>query len=249
MIEPTKGHMGKEMARCTCDVTGCFAVVEVAAAHGNNSGRGVKIHHGIRLTLRNEGQVTTKLRPMGWEMVRGKLLCPEHAAARRAAAIEATPTTATQQEVAMPKPAVVADNVAPLREPSREQKRQIIDLLGEVYDLTAQRYKGQDTDKTVAEVIGGGCMPGWVAKIREDLFGPDGGNAEMEAAIAATAELQRRAEALDADAAGIRAEVIALERKAGDLQAEAKTLRTTAVDLLKRLGAIRAAVGPKATSI
>ena len=68
-----------------------------------------------------------------------------------------------------------------LRMPTREQKRQIIDMLTAVYDTKASRYTGAETDLTVAEAIGGGILFGWDAQIREDLFGPAGGNAEMEA--------------------------------------------------------------------
>ena len=69
-----------------------------------------------------------------------------------------------------------------LRRPTPAQKRHIIGLLEDSYDDDAKRYRNpRDTDKTLAEVIGGGCLWGWVAEIREELFGPDTRNAEIEA--------------------------------------------------------------------
>ncbi|MBL3587737.1 hypothetical protein JMM61_20710, partial [Rhodovulum sulfidophilum] len=46
-----------------------------------------------------------------------------------------------------------------LRQPSREQRREIVDMLREVYDPEAERYRRNDTDATVADVLG--VMPGW----------------------------------------------------------------------------------------
>ena len=71
-----------------------------------------------------------------------------------------------------------------VRQPTREQRRQIVDLLGTCYDTKAERYIGTDTDKTVADCIGGGVLFGWVAQVREEFFGPDGGNDELESILA-----------------------------------------------------------------
>lgn len=190
----------------------------------------------------NVGQVHRKLTAHGWQIVSGDLLCPACVAARKA------------KTAAKPKEDVLMDKdmaretsvVTPLREPSREQKRQIIDLLGEVYDLPAQRYKGRDTDKSVADVIGGGCMPGWVAQIREDLFGPDGGNAEMEAVLADAAACKERAHYLNAKEVELTSAAKQLQASAGELKADADRLNGVACELIKRLNAIRTAVGPKA---
>lgn len=66
------------------------------------------------------------------------------------------------------------------RQPTPEQEVDIIVALSSAYDRKAKRYAGVETDRSVAEVIGGGCMPGWVAKIRAEKFGP-AGNEEAEA--------------------------------------------------------------------
>lgn len=61
-------------------------------------------------------------------------------------------------------------------EATREQKREIMLMLQQVYDTEKQRYKGEETDKTVAHVLGIERW-GWVSKIREELFGPAGNEA------------------------------------------------------------------------
>lgn len=91
------------------------------------------------------------------------------------------------------------------REPSRGERRQIIDLLGDVYDTEAECYTGGETDETVANTLN--VMPGWVAQLREQFFGPAGTNTDMgelAAAIdtfiaesqSALADAQRSAKAL-----------------------------------------------------
>uniref|UniRef100_UPI0035B18533 hypothetical protein n=1 Tax=Paenirhodobacter enshiensis TaxID=1105367 RepID=UPI0035B18533 len=80
----------------------------------------------------------------------------------------------------------------PLRQPSQDQRGDIIEMLVTCYDRKAKRYTGAETDKTVADTIGGGCMPGWVAEIRERDFGPSGGNEEIEALRTEIAALSAR---------------------------------------------------------
>lgn len=120
----------------------------------------------------------------------------------------------------------------PPREPTREQKREIIGLLMEVYDCEAGRYRGGETDKTVADTIGGGVLPGWVAAEREDNFGPDGGSDEMEALRAELAGWRAMAETLQADCATRLDEV--------------QQLAAQVAAMARRLDGIAVAVGPKA---
>ena len=129
--------------------------------------------------------------------------------------------------------------VTELRQPTREQKRAIIDMLEEVYDTTAGRYKGAETDATVAAVLGEGVMPGWVAQLREDLFGPDGGNGEMEALLD---EMKGWLAARTKDATNAKVHLQAAEgalRQIGDWEKEVASFA-------KRVQAIQRAVGPKA---
>lgn len=87
------------------------------------------------------------------------------------------------------------DALAPLRQPTREQKREIIAMLDMAYDTASGRYRGAETDKTIAGAIGAGIMPGWVAEIREDLYGPAGENDEMQAVREALAKLKAETDA------------------------------------------------------
>lgn len=132
-----------------------------------------------------------------------------------------------------------ATTTAPPREPTREQLRQIISLLDIAYDTQAGRYKGADTDLSIAETVGAGCLPGWVAAERERLYGPDGANADMDRLAgdlsAAIMDADRACDGL----AKLRAD---LDRHETGAKATAENLRA----LEKRLAAISAAVGPKA---
>ncbi|ETX26448.1 hypothetical protein RISW2_03130 [Roseivivax isoporae LMG 25204] len=63
-------------------------------------------------------------------------------------------------------------------EPSKAQKRDILQLLQDCYDVEAGRYNGADTDDVIAETLG--VRPAWVSALREEFFGPDGGNEDMQ---------------------------------------------------------------------
>lgn len=169
IIATPKGTDRNPAAKVVCDICGHTEIVRAdyeKLAHG-----------GFKL---NEGQVTQKLNRSSWSIIKKVVRCPDCEAKRRVPRDDHTPTP---EEEIMPTDNVVA--ITPVaeepRKPSREQKRQIVTLLTEVYDTKTGRYTGTETDKTVAETIGNGVMFGWVAQIREDLFGPDGGNEELEA--------------------------------------------------------------------
>ncbi len=172
----------------------------------------------------NEGQALKKAAGMKWSHIKGVLRCKDCEAKRKAP---------------KPKENAVAEKVTDLRQPTRDQKRQIIGLLSDVYDTERGRYKGADTDKTLAEVLGGGVMPGWVAEIREELFGPEGGNDEIETLLA---DLTAWRGQIDAQAAALHEGLQSLTAGLRALnEAKAK-----ADDHLRRVEAIKAAVGPKA---
>ena len=126
----------------------------------------------------------------------------------------------------------MAENVTQLRQPTPKQKREIIGLLETAYDDEAKRYRGTDTDLTIAEAIGGGVMFGWVAAIREDLFGPEGGNEEMETLKAQMGEWIKNADA---------------EAKAMQRALDAFNVERAKLDAIhKRLDALNKTLGPKA---
>uniref|UniRef100_UPI0035B47F0D hypothetical protein n=1 Tax=Paenirhodobacter enshiensis TaxID=1105367 RepID=UPI0035B47F0D len=97
----------------------------------------------------------------GWATIRNRLLCPGCLASRRAAVHPAP--------VAGPAPE------QPRAELTECQRREILDTLAIYYDRRARRYIGSMTDKAIAADLGGGCLAGWVAELRERYFGPAGG--------------------------------------------------------------------------
>lgn len=112
----------------------------------------------------NEGQVVKKLNAQGWAFVKGKMRCMSCEAKRK---------------VVPMKPVSKVEKEQPIREATKAERREIMLMLAEVYDTSQERYRNGDTDDTVADVLS--VMPGWVAEMREDFFGPDGGNEDIEA--------------------------------------------------------------------
>jgi hypothetical protein len=96
---------------------------------------------------------------------------------KRVAAQEDTATTPKKETpVEITKPA--APTVVPPRTMTREERRKIWRYLDEVYDVPNTRYLDDLTDHKVAEAL---KVPrAWVSEIRDEAFGPDGGNASME---------------------------------------------------------------------
>jgi len=216
MLLAVRGDNGERQAKCICD--DCGAVECVPAQHGNrdNFVKGTHRNGVANETLLNEGKVHAKLQNMGWSHIRNRLRC-EACTAKRKEKPEVKPMTASVQD---------------LRRPTREQKRQIIDLLTDVYDTAAERYKGCETDVTVAAAIGGGCMFGWVAEIRDELFGPEGVNEEAVQVIAELRVWQETADALMTKAHAAIEELEGAREKVGQFQ--------------KRLDAIVKSHGPRA---
>lgn len=222
MIEPMdKGTDRVPKARGVCDDCGRDEVVTCDYERTGRAGQFVV----------NEAQAIRKLH--GWALVKGKLRCPKCEAKRKIGNMKEKKEKALMAETT---------NVAPLRQPTKEQKRQIVSLLDETYDTESERYRGGETDKTIAETIGGGCMPGWVAELREEMFGPDGGNDDIEQLLAELAEWR----------AGIEKQAAELHDRHVQFSADLRKLTETrekAREYLRRIEAIKAAVGPKARAV
>lgn len=162
----------------------------------------------------NEGQLRTRLQSLGWSYIKNKMRCPSCEAERKVVPIKSFTELEAPMEV---------------REPTKAERREIMMMLSEVYDTDQERYRQGDTDDSVAEVLG--VMPGWVAEIREDLFGPDGGNQDIED--------------LEAQLATFRAEATKLLDEATRAnQAVVKSLEQ-AKDFARDLAKIKKAVGPR----
>lgn len=150
MIEAIKQGQGVSRAKVICDECGRDEVV--ACAYHRPSKRAP--------SEPDEAQARKRVEGIGWAYVKGVLRCASCEAKRK-----------SSSEV---KKVIKTQNVEPSRKADPKQKRLIILALEDAYDDTEKRYSGGSTDKTVAEELGGGIMPGWVAEIREELFGPAG---------------------------------------------------------------------------
>lgn len=155
MITPFRDLRGQPAAMVRCD--GCG--VEITIKADAERRRGPKGD----LVL-NDGQISRKLTAKGWDIKAQREICPGCVAQRREA------SKAKEDEMSTPEP-------EGLCQPTRDQKREIMAMLQDVYDTKAQRYRAAETDKTIADTLGDGILFGWVAKLREEFFGPDGNEA------------------------------------------------------------------------
>lgn len=194
MIKAIKGPRNSCLALCVCD--DCSTEVSFDAVHegGHGENRAVMLQ---KLALKNPGAVSRRLQAMGWVDSGKRLRCPPCEAKRKGQtnAINICEKAEKDMTLEAQKVAKVAV-VASLREPTPKQKRLIIMALEDDYDDAAKRYKGGKTDKSIADELGDGILFGWVARVREDLFGPDGGNEEIAAVEAEIKKLYASVEAL-----------------------------------------------------
>lgn len=205
---PERNERGTPVVRCRCETCDTEAVVRCAHLSRHRTAGKVEV---------DEGQAIVKLRAAGWSFVKNVLRCPK--------------CEITRKEKNVSKEVTVAP---PLRQPTREQKRLIVAALDDAYDMTNLRYKGQETDKSIAEMLDDGIMPGWVAAVREDMFGPDG-NEEMTKLAADMAAWMKK---VDAGLNLIRSTLL-----------EVDTARAEVKKYQERLNKIVAAIGPKAEKI
>ena len=184
MIEAVRSGKGQPRVNVICDVCNRGETIpcDYERVGGGQPGKP------------NEGQALRKMEGKGWSLVKGKLHCATCEARRKAASAKGLSGRSLELATAL----IPTNEMPPLnltvesepmgetkdnglRRPTGAQKRQIIGLLEDAYDDDAKRYRNpSDNDKVIAETVGGGCMWGWVAEIREELFGPDTRNAEIE---------------------------------------------------------------------
>lgn len=238
-----RGPKGNPMALCRCEE--CDEQTQIVAD--------VDLRSGPRRAKPRVSQCVRKLQSNGWSYVGKTLRCPECTEARRN---KSQTNQTNKEEVTVTKgmtvkdlsqlsqiagaavsPAEAATSDAP--EPTGKQTRLIMMMLEEVYDDVNKRYRGESTDKTVAEELGDGIRAGWVAQLREKFFGPAGGNEAMEALRAEMDEWVKTHD--DLMARHDRAMVEAGNVVRGMIEARGKVK-----ELAARLDAICRNVGPKA---
>lgn len=160
-FEPKRNERGDPQVVCTCADCGREEVVRAVLGVGNADRRA--------LSSKSLGQATKKLTQNGWSYVKRTLRCPECEAKRREAMSKKSGSGAGGAAV----------DVTPLPErPTREQKRAIVNRLDKVYDLDKGRYMSGESDFVVAEDLR--VRPGWVTEVRDELFGPEGTNDDVE---------------------------------------------------------------------
>ena len=140
-------NSSKGNALCTCSV--CHKNSVHVNAKLGRSGQANKLG-----AITNMTTVHKQLRKMGWNIHGNVTECPECQSKRE------KPNMVTTKEE--------------LRQPTKEQKREIVAMLNDVYDTENERYKAKNTDQSVADDLQDGILWGWVAEIRESMYGPDG---------------------------------------------------------------------------
>lgn len=231
-------NSGTSVAECTCDRCGAQAEIPSRFAEPRKSENlpGGKTNWRVR----SEGEVIAKLRKKGWSYAtRSGLICP--ACVLSVAALEVAaelkkpkPKLRTEPMAQAPTP---TETPAPLRQPSREQRRQIMELLTTCYDTQKERYSGTDTDQTIADCIGGGVLFGWVAQVREEFFGPDGGNDELESILADIAAQIDREQARTASLKTLMEQAAPIFQASQATIQELETIRSRVLALKRALGA------------
>lgn len=210
MIEPVNGK-GANRAKVTCD--GCGRSETMSCDYLRRS-------DGVGP---NVGQLHKRLVAQNWDVRKTILRCPTCAARKRAMSHQ------EKREDTVQVKETVEDSTNNLPEPTPKQERLIILAIENAWDDQNKRYRGGQTDKTVAEELAGGIRAGWVAELRNRYFGPDGGNDEL---------------------AAIRAEI---EKFDAEFAKRLSTLRVDYVSKMaafsKRLDAVCEAVGPKAGKV
>ena len=175
-IESIPHKSGAGRAKIVCDDCGRDEVIPCAYV-GNSNAASDNSRPKV-------SQARAKAMAMNWSYVKNKLRCPACEAKRKTKNLKDTKPMTEKKT-----------NVAPIRKPTGKQERLIILALEDAYDDEAKRYRGDATDRSVAESLSDGIMPGWVADTRERLFGP-AGNEEADNLREAITSLERETKAL-----------------------------------------------------
>ncbi len=205
----TRAGNGKVTVTVGCDMCK-FQTVEFRVL-GGASEPGKK-----NATIMTQRDPLMKLLSSGWETIGKNHYCPACREEMRKPAIEKEPKMLSTPAVQAP------------REATKEQKREINAMLDLVYDTKAERYKGENTDKSVAADIGHHILWGWVKKQREDLYGMREGNEVAERLLAEAKEWMNKADQLGGEMHDTHAVLIAKLREFNDAKSKV-------ADLIKRL--------------
>ena len=147
----------------------------------------------VKNTNKEEHLIVQRLRQVGWLIGKkdGQHRCPGCYSA-----IKIANKNKSHQEKSMPSITSV-QTAAPTVTMSRDDRRIIFQKLNEIYADDKTGYSGDWTDARVASDLG--VARAWVTAVRDEMFGPEGGNANIrqsvEEAKAVLAECRKLAEA------------------------------------------------------
>lgn len=110
----------------------------------------------------------------------------------------------------------------PPRQPTPADRRRIQEALDQHYAVDVGRYRANFSDKALGAQLK--VPPAWIAEERERAFGPDGNEAQADAAAKLQA-IEERAAALEAQGMELAA---AAETLRGDAQALRAAIRQAA---------------------
>jgi HAMP domain-containing protein len=172
-ITTKKGvRRGHQLASVLCDECG-QEVIEFSAPTISKHGD----VFGAALAPVDPGFLAKRLNKIGWRQVKNRHIGPQCVAAMKGRHIEEkdedgmkSVTRAKQTEETR------AEVTETSFGPDRATLRAIRSLLDAVYDVDAGRYRGSDTDSSVAAAIGNTCAVEWVAAERSIGYGESGSN-------------------------------------------------------------------------
>lgn len=175
-----ESDMQRQVARgITARPVGRGVLLEIPCTGGHT------VEHALDKMLPPDA-MPRQLAQRGWRIARRKATCPDcvtkekNVSSHLVTRAELSAEPFSRQPAAPPPPAVAA--VAPEREATPDAKRvhrTVMEALMSVYDDDAKRYTGGYTDARVAEETGAALA--YVAKVREDYFGPIAEPAEIVA--------------------------------------------------------------------
>lgn len=217
--------------------------------HGDQMARGlslacgkcpeiIKVHvgtikgHSHDIDLKAQQLAQRKVEANGWRIggSNGAHRCPNCRRTEAAARVMQNaqrvfkPTNHTPPK---PKPAAPFPSATTTKEPAmsvpqpkpmgREDRRVIFAKLNDTYADPKTGYSGDWTDKTTAEDLG--VPMAWVVTVREEMFGPAGGNAALMDDIARAREVIAQGRKLLTDAADLKVQAEGLMQRANDIYA------------------------------
>jgi len=196
------GNQFKRGLRITCSRCPTTFVERFNTMAGNDSGD----EHLMRFVHR-------KFTNAGWKVgdTRRQHLCPDCVEKARRAKEKTMAADTPNLNVVKPAPLAT---VPPPREMSREDRRLIFAKLEGVYEDEKTGYQKDWTDKRVADDLG--CPQAWVAKIRDENFGPHGSNPTIDSELAEArrhiAEARKLGQALLDAADGMERRLIIIQK-------------------------------------